>query len=39
MKGHEFLDKMALIDPAYIEAADVTVSKRVSWLKKCGIVA
>ena len=39
MKGNEFLDKMALIDPAYIEAADVTVSKRVSWLKKCGIVA
>ncbi len=40
MKGNEFLDKMELIDPAYIEAADVTASvNRLGWLKKCGIVA
>ena len=40
MKGNDFLDKMELISPEYIEAADVTApANRLGWLKKCGIVA
>ena len=33
MRGNEFLDKMELIDPAYIEAADVKQKKKNAWLK------
>lgn len=34
MRGNEFLDKMELIDPAYVEAADAMPKKtRVSWIK------
>lgn len=34
MRGNEFLDKMELIDPAYVEAADKKVVKqRGEWLK------
>ena len=28
MRGNEFLDKMELIDPAYVEAADATPKKK-----------
>ena len=28
MRGNEFLDKMELINPTYIQAADATVPKR-----------
>ena len=30
MRGNEFLDKMELIDPAYVEAADATPKKKKS---------
>lgn len=30
MRGNELLDKMELIDPAYIEAADAAPNKRKS---------
>ena len=34
MRGNEFLDKMVLIDPTYVEAADVTPKKKKSnWVK------
>lgn len=34
MRGNELLDKMALIDPAYVEAADVTPKKeKTAWMK------
>lgn len=34
MKGKEFLEKMGLIDPDYIEAAEISTSKKkVPWLK------
>ena len=34
MRGNELLDKMELIDPIYIEAADTAPSKRKSiWAK------
>ena len=42
MRGNEFLDKMELIDPAYVEAADATPKKKKSvWIKtvKCIINA
>ncbi|MBP1565923.1 MAG: hypothetical protein J6A58_09245 [Oscillospiraceae bacterium] len=39
MRGNEFLDKMELIDPSYIEGADVMVSKKKSVLIRLGIVA
>ena len=40
MRGNEFLDKMDLIDPAYVEAAATTPQvKRWNWLKKCGTIA
>ena len=33
MRGNELLDKMELIDPAYIEAADTAPNKRKSvWI-------
>lgn len=40
MRGNEFLDKMDLIDPAYIEAAATAPQvKKWNWLKKCGTIA
>ena len=40
MRGNDFLDKMELIDPAYVEAAAVAPQvKKWNWLKKCGTVA
>lgn len=34
MRGNEFLDKMELIDPAYVEAADAAPKKKKSvWVK------
>lgn len=34
MRGNDFLDKMELIDPAYVEAADAMPKKtRISWIK------
>lgn len=31
MNGNEFLDKMSLADPAYVEEADRPVKKRTTW--------
>ena len=40
MRGNEFLDKMGLIDPAYVEAASAAPqTKKLGWLKKCGAIA
>lgn len=39
MRGNELLDKMGLIDPAYVEAADVKRNKKKSSWMKQGIVA
>lgn len=39
MRGDEFLDKMELIDPAYVEAADVWKSKKKSLWMKWGAAA
>lgn len=39
MRGNEFLDKMELIDPSYIEGADVMLSKKKSVLIRLGVVA
>ena len=40
MRGNEFLDKLALIDPAYIEAADAAPrAKRPSPVKKLLLAA
>lgn len=40
MNGNDFLDKMELIDPAYVEAADeVPKKKRVAWLKWGAVAA
>lgn len=39
MRGTEFLDKMELIDPAYIEAADVKPKKKKSVWVKWGAMA
>lgn len=33
MNGNEFLDKMSLADPAYVEEADRPVKKRTTWRK------
>ncbi len=34
MKGNEFLDKMGLVDPAYVEAADKVPGRRKStWIR------
>lgn len=38
MRGNELLDKMALIDPAYVEAADEKPRKR-AWIKWCAMAA
>lgn len=39
MRGNEFLDKMELIDPAYIESADATPKKKKCVWVKWGAVA
>lgn len=40
MRGKEFLDKMDLIDPAYVEAADTTpVKRKNTWIKWCTMAA
>lgn len=39
MKGNEFLDKMELIDPAYVEAADILPKKEKSAWVKWGAMA
>lgn len=40
MRGNEFLDKMELVDPAYVEEADQQPPKvRKAWLKWGGLVA
>lgn len=39
MRGNELLDKMELIDPAYIEAADAAPNKRKSVWAKWGAAA
>ena len=39
MRGNELLDKMELIDPAYIEAADTAPNKRKSVWAKWGTLA
>ena len=33
MRGNEFLDKMELIDPTYVEAADVKPKKNRAWIR------
>ena len=39
MRGNELLDKMELIDPAYIEATDTAPNKRKSVWAKWGTLA
>lgn len=39
MRGNEFLDKMELIDPAYVEAADVQPKRKKSEWRRWGAVA
>lgn len=39
MRGNEFLDKMELIDPAYIEAADTKLKTKKTVLVKWGAMA
>lgn len=39
MRGNEFLDKMELIEPAYVEAADNKPKKKKSILVKWGAMA
>ncbi|HIZ55289.1 MAG TPA: hypothetical protein H9671_03675 [Firmicutes bacterium] len=40
MRGNEFLDKMELIDPAYVEAADAKPNrKKYSWIKWGAVAA
>ena len=39
MRGQEFLDKMELIEPAYVEAADIMPKKKKSIWIKCGAAA
>ena len=33
MRGTEFLDKMELINPTYVEEADVKPKKKSTWIK------
>ena len=36
MRGQDFLDKMGLIEPAYVEAADIMSKKKKSiWICLC----
>lgn len=39
MNGNDFLDKMELIDPAFIEAAEAPKIKKPNWIKKYGTIA
>lgn len=40
MNGNEFLDKMELVDPAYVEAADTAPKKKKgAWLRWGAIAA
>ena len=39
MRGKDFLDKMELIDPAYIEAADKPAKKKNNFVKRTAIAA
>ena len=39
MRGQDFLDKMELIEPAYVEAADIMPKKKKSIWIKCGAAA
>ena len=39
MRGNEFLDKMELIDPAYVEAADTKPRKKKNTWLKWGVMA
>ena len=40
MRGKEFLDKMDLIDPGYVEAADMKPAKKKNgWVKWCAMAA
>ena len=40
MRGNEFLNKMELIDPAYIEAAEAAPRRRrQGWVKRIGAIA
>lgn len=40
MRGNEFLDKMELVNPAYVEAADIKPKrKKLVWVKWAGIAA
>ena len=39
MRGNEFLDKMELIDPVYIEAADASKVKKLGRVEKFSAVA
>ena len=39
MRGDEFLDKMELIDPAYVEAAEAETKKKKNFWVKWGVVA
>lgn len=39
MRGNEFLDKMELIQPAYVEAADIKITKKKHFIVKWGAVA
>ena len=40
MRGNDFLEKMGLIDPAYVEAADTaTKKKKIFWMQWGAIAA
>ncbi len=40
MRGNEFLDKIELIEPAYLEAADINIcKKKFSWVKWGAVAA
>lgn len=39
MRGNEFLDKMELIDPAYVEAADANQKREKNLWRKWGAIA
>lgn len=36
MRGNDFLEKMGLIDPAYVEAADTATKKKENFLDAVG---
>lgn len=39
MRGNELLDKLELIDPAYIEAADAKPKKKMLWVSRGALAA